>query len=188
MQRLAKRLAQGSEAAFAELYDACADRLHRYLVFRLGSSDLASDLLQTVFLRAVKSRKRFAKVDSPNAYLFQIAHNEVIRQAGRTTRHARALTRRADEMRQAAGDQPGAGGTGGDWNGEHEESELVAKALGLLSAEDRELVEMKVHAGLTFREIAAVTGRPQPAVASRYRRALETMRPWLARQLQQGSR
>jgi len=33
-------------------------------------------------------------------------------------------------------------------------------------------VELKVFAGLTFREIAEVTGLPQATAASRYRRAL----------------
>jgi len=41
---LAARLARGDDAAFAELYDACADRLHGYLAARLGSRDAASDV------------------------------------------------------------------------------------------------------------------------------------------------
>ena len=60
MQDLAARLARGDEAAFADLYDACADRLHRYLMARLGSREVAADVLQTAFLRAVKSRGRFS--------------------------------------------------------------------------------------------------------------------------------
>jgi RNA polymerase sigma-70 factor (ECF subfamily) len=59
LQQLAMRLARGEEAAFAELYDASADRLHHYLTVRLGSRDTASDVVQTAFLRAVKSRRRF---------------------------------------------------------------------------------------------------------------------------------
>ena len=55
-------------------------------------------------------------------------------------------------------------------------------ALGRLEADDRELVELKVFGGLTFREIADVTGLPQGTVATRYRRALESLRAWLAKQ------
>lgn len=47
MQSLAARLARGEESAFAELYDACADRLHNYLAGRLGSRDRADDVLQS---------------------------------------------------------------------------------------------------------------------------------------------
>ena len=83
LKELAARLARGDEAAFAELYDACADRLHGYLAARLGSRDTASDVLQSAFLRAVKSRRRFRGVDNPVAYMFQIARNEAARAAGR---------------------------------------------------------------------------------------------------------
>jgi len=53
-----------------------------------------------------------------------------------------------------------------------------------LSAEDRELVQLKIYAGLTFREIAEITGKPPGTVATRYRRSLESLRPWLLKQYQ----
>ena len=77
-QTLAARLARGQEAAFADLYDACADRLHHYLTGRLGSADHAADVLQSTFVRVVQSRRQFARVDNPIAYVFQIARNEAI--------------------------------------------------------------------------------------------------------------
>ena len=92
MHDLAARLARGDEAAFAELYDACADRLHRYLAARLGSRDAASDVLQTAFLRAVKSRRRFRGVENPVAYMFQIARNEAVRAAKRRRVNERSLS------------------------------------------------------------------------------------------------
>src|SRR4051812_16845571 len=86
MQSLAGRLARGEEAAFAELYDAVADRVHHYLAARLRSRDAASDVLQITFLRAVKSRKRFRKVENPIAYLFQVGRNEAMRWAAKKRR------------------------------------------------------------------------------------------------------
>ena len=165
------RLARGEEAAFAELYDACADRLHHYLTARLGSRDAASDVLQSAFLRAVKSRRQFRDVENPVAYLFQIARNEAMRWAKRRRGNDRPLT--ADEIFKASGDA----------FGQQDDVEVVATALGRLTVEDRELVELKVFAGLTFREIADVTGLPQGTVATRFRRAIESMRPWLAKQM-----
>jgi RNA polymerase sigma-70 factor (ECF subfamily) len=171
MQQLAVRLARGEEAAFAELYDASADRLHHYLSARLGSREAASDVLQTAFLRAVKSRKRFRRVENPVAYLFQSARNEAVRWAKRRRGNDRPLA--ADEIFAASGDA----------FGEQDDAEVVAAALGRLTAEDRELVELKVFAGLTFREIAGVTGLPQGTVATRFRRTIESMRPWLVKQM-----
>src|SRR3954453_6990674 len=91
MHDLAARLARGEEAAFAELYDASADRLHHYLTARLGSRDAARDVLQSAFLRAVKSRRRFRRVEDPVAYLFQIARNEAMRWAKRRRGNDRTL-------------------------------------------------------------------------------------------------
>ena len=171
MHELAARLARGEEAAFTELYDRCADQLHHYLACRLGSRDAASDVLQTAFLRAVKSRRRFRGVENPVAYLFQIARNEAMRSAGRRRANVRSLT--LDQLFASDGND----------FGKQDDADVVVAALDRLSAEDRELVELKIFAGMTFREIAEITNLPQGTVATRYRRALESLRPWLAKQL-----
>jgi RNA polymerase sigma-70 factor (ECF subfamily) len=171
LQQLAMRLARGEEAAFAELYDASADRLHHYLTARLGSRDAASDVLQTAFLRAVKSRRRFRGVENPVAYLFQIARNEAMRWGTQQ----RTVDRPLDVVELFAAT--------GNAFGQQDDAEVVATALARLTAEDRELVELKIFAGLTFREITDVTGLPQGTVATRFRRAIESLRPWLVKQL-----
>jgi RNA polymerase sigma-70 factor, ECF subfamily len=61
MDKLGERLAQGDAAAFAEFYDACADRLHHYLTVLLGSRDEADDVLQETFVRLVRSRNEQPK-------------------------------------------------------------------------------------------------------------------------------
>ncbi len=165
-KELAARLARGEEAAFAELYDACANRLHRYLVVRLGSRDAASDVVQNTFLRAVKSRRWFRGVENPVAYLFQIARNE----SARAVAKQRVLTPLPAEDRLAIA------------NHEVDDAEVAAAALQRLDPQDREVIEMKIYGGLTFREIAAVVDRPQATVATQYRRALESLRDWLAKQ------
>lgn len=164
---LAARLARGDEAAFAELYDACADRLHGYLVARLGSRDTASDVLQSAFLRAVKSRRRFRGVDNPVAYMFQIARNEAARTVGKKRIIEQPLPIEPHFV---------------DANESADDAEAIAAALARLDADDRELVELKIYAGLTFREIAAIVDRPPATVATQYRRALTSLREWLTKQ------
>ena len=79
MDQRAERLARGDPAAFAELYDACADRVHHYLVVRLGSRADADDVLQETFVRLARTRKRLATVENLVAYVFATARNEAIR-------------------------------------------------------------------------------------------------------------
>jgi RNA polymerase sigma-70 factor (ECF subfamily) len=170
MQPLAARPARGEEAAFAELYDACADRLHAYLTARLRCRDRAADVVQETFLRAVAARRRFGKFENPIAYLFQIARNEAMRLMRREHR-GEPPSLLAAELFATDTSQLN-----------REQAELASAALNRIAPDDRELVELKIFAGLTFREIAEVTGLPQATVATRYRRALEQMRPWLSKQ------
>jgi RNA polymerase sigma-70 factor (ECF subfamily) len=167
-------LASGDVAAFAELYDACAGRVHRYLVARLGSRSDAEDVLQEVFVRLARARKRLGGVANLGAYVLAVARNEAARLAARRARDACSETILADEvvLCEAAADDRGA----------RETAEWVRAALGRLEPALREIVELKIYAGLTFQEISEVTGLPQGTAATRYRKALEKMRSQLARQ------
>jgi RNA polymerase sigma-70 factor (ECF subfamily) len=172
MSEWGRRLARGEDSAFAELYDACADRLFRFAALRLGSQQAAADVVQAAFLRAVRSRKRFRDVDNPTGYLFQIARNEIARALARQSRRRDSGAESLD-VDQALAKQAGA------WD----EDEMVREALLRLDADDREIVELKVFGGLTFAEIGQALARPAATVATRYRRALESLRPWVERQL-----
>jgi RNA polymerase sigma-70 factor (ECF subfamily) len=55
-------------------------------------------------------------------------------------------------------------------------------AIGRLPPEQREVLHLHGFAGLTFREIADLTGDPANTVASRYRYALEKLRAQLVSQ------
>jgi RNA polymerase sigma-70 factor (ECF subfamily) len=169
MHDLAARLARGEEAAFAELYDACADQLHHYLAGRLGSRDAASDVLQTAFLRVVKSRRRFRGIENPVAYVFQVARNE----AWRAMRQQKAQLIERHEALEVASYEAA----------DQSDAEIATAAIARLDADEREIVELKIYGQLTFREIAEITQQPQGTVATRYRRALASLRSWLARQL-----
>ena len=119
---------------------------------------------------AVKSRRRFRDVDNPIAYMFQIARNEAARAAKRNRNVDQALPAH-DLFIAPVSPYP-----------THDDVEAAANALARLPAEDRELVELKIFAALTFREIADVMQLPQGTVATRYRRALESLRSWLTKQ------
>jgi RNA polymerase sigma-70 factor (ECF subfamily) len=57
-----------------------------------------------------------------------------------------------------------------------EAAEEIAAALERLPVEQREVVELRIYGGLTFREIAEVLAVPQGTVATRYRTALQRLR------------
>jgi RNA polymerase sigma-70 factor, ECF subfamily len=168
-----RRLARGERAAFAELYDLCADRLHHYLVVRLGSRADADDVLQETFVRLARTRRKLAGVENPTAYLFAIARNEAMRLLAGRTRDQRAYAKiDANQLyREAVGDDLEA----------REAAVALAEALALLPDEQREVVELKTYAGLTLDEISKITGTPAGTVATRYRAGIEKLKQSLTR-------
>jgi RNA polymerase sigma factor (sigma-70 family) len=60
---------------------------------------------------------------------------------------------------------------------------FVARSLDRLPAEQRDAVVLRVYAGLTFEQIAAVVQAPLSTVAARYQRALARLRPCLEKLL-----
>ena len=173
MEALQTRLSRGDPAAFAELYDACADRVGHYLLLRLGSREDADDALQETFCRLVRIRRKLAKVDNLEAYVITVARNEASRLSAGKARRRREqkplsgedlfyCSPRDAELREIA--------------------ELAAAALEQLEPDLREIVELKTYTGLTFQQISQVTGLPQGTVATRYRSALAKMQTWFARQ------
>ena len=65
---------------------------------------------------------------------------------------------------------------------EAEDARAVTSELDLLTGDERETIIMHIHAGLTFREIAAIMERSQSTVASWYRRGIARLRERLERE------
>jgi RNA polymerase sigma-70 factor, ECF subfamily len=172
MSTLQARLAQGEQAAFAELYDAYSDRIGHYLLVRLGCWADADDTLQETFLRLARNRHKLAAVDDLMAYLITIARNEAARLIAKNAR--RRQTQKPinsdDLFCYPRGDCDA-----------RETAEIVAEAISSLNDDLREVVELKTYAGLTFHQISDVTGLPQGTVANRYRSALAKMQEWCAK-------
>ena len=170
MENLGERLARGEQAAFAELYDTCADRLHHYLTARLGSGEDADDVLQNTFVRLAQARRRLGGIENLMAYVFKIARNELADFRGRKVRESEVLSERHRELLCCR--------NAGDIASTLDDAELVAAALTRLTLDEREIVELKIYGRLAVREIAEIVGVPQGTAATRYRTALERMKRW----------
>jgi RNA polymerase sigma-70 factor, ECF subfamily len=173
MRTLQAKLARGETAAYAELYDACADRVAHYLLLRLGSRADADDVLQETFLRLARSRAKLAEVENIEAYVIAIARNEAARFAADRTKRGRNREplSAANLFRYDPGDADA-----------RENAETVAAALQRLEPDLREIVQLRIFSGFTFQQISQTIGAPQGTAATRYRSALAKMRSWFARQ------
>jgi RNA polymerase sigma factor (sigma-70 family) len=128
----------------------------------LKCSSLAEDAVHSAFVGLAQLCKAPRE---PKLYAFRAVRNAAIDAA-------RARARRREESIPA--EPPPAiaeSVSGGD-----ELATAVAAALNQLDESAREVVELHLHSGLTFREIATLLEEPLQTVAARYRRALEKLR------------
>jgi RNA polymerase sigma-70 factor, ECF subfamily len=126
---------------------------------------LAEDAVHSAFERLAKLRK---PPYEPKLYAFRAVRNAALDVA-------RARAWRREEPMLADIDRVSCEFLSND----DESLAAVSLALETLDEISREVVELHVHAALTFEEIAAILDRPLPTVASRYRRALEKLRQTL---------
>lgn len=161
---LVQRTLRGDLGAFESLVER-----HREVVFRVAARivgrDNADDVSQDAFLRAFHRLGRFRGDASFRAWLLQITHNAAVDH----------LSRRRPEPVEAAD---------GDDGHEHEVARLPAERLESreriarlesklrgLSPEGRVALVLRDIEGLTYDEIASVTGAPLGTVKVRLFRA-----------------
>jgi RNA polymerase sigma-70 factor (ECF subfamily) len=78
-QSLVRRAQQNDEEALAQIYEEYFDKIYRYIVLRIGDKIEAEDMTQQVFLKVLKSISSFKWKGVPfSAWLFRIAHNQVV--------------------------------------------------------------------------------------------------------------
>jgi RNA polymerase sigma-70 factor (ECF subfamily) len=167
---LAQSLAAGDPEAFAALYDRLATRLLGTARTMTGSIADAEDVVHDLFVDLARGRARLATVADLDAYAFTMLRHAVGKRRRRSAIDRRAGERVAVE-RQATDRTVATADPGGDAD--------LAAALAALPAEQREVIALKIDGGLTFAEIAAVTGTSPNTAASRYRYALEKLRAHL---------
>ena len=73
---------------FERIYDQYIDKIYRFVYLKVGSEDIAEDIVSKVFIKGWKSyQEQGQEIKNPSAFLYQIARNSVVdyyRERGRT--------------------------------------------------------------------------------------------------------
>jgi RNA polymerase sigma factor (sigma-70 family) len=155
-------------ATFADL----AAELRRFVLGVVRDPDLADDVMQATFLKALEHGHE-ARVETSRGWLFRVAFHEALASRRRSIARDEG-TRRLARLRPRPGiDAPD------DPLIRSEAVALVREALGKLPEEQRRVVLARVYEDKTFAEIAGESGLPIGTVLTRMRRALEKMRKTL---------
>jgi RNA polymerase sigma-70 factor, ECF subfamily len=142
------------------------NELRNYLQHRVADSHLAEDLLQDVFVKAMRQGRGFCELDNPRAWLYQVARNALV-----------DYQRLHHETVELPEDIPHAVET---TDPVVALSACVGRVLSELAAEDRDIIEQCDLNGMKQQDFARAHNLTLPAAKSRLLRARQRMRATLS--------
>ncbi len=156
----------GDFACVSAAWQAHEAELLGYLRRRLSDADTASDVLQDVFVKAMRHGQGFCTLDHPRAWLFQVARNTLIDRA-RTSHAVEPIPDGDDEPAAPEADVPPAVDA---------LASCLQRTMTELSAEDADILRACDLEGTTQRAFAEGHGLTLPATKSRLLRARRRLR------------
>jgi len=166
---LLRRVAQGDQAALAEIIRRHQGRLYQ-VAYRLLRDPLeAEDALQEVFLKVYEHAHRFEPKATVSAWLHRITAN-----------HCLNLLRRRHPQESLDDDDapqvPDAGATPLQALEEQDLNRRLSQLLDALPENQRRALVLKRFAGLSYQEIAAEMGLSPQAVDGLLKRARQSLK------------
>jgi RNA polymerase sigma-70 factor (ECF subfamily) len=166
-ETLVDRATAGDREAFGELYDRCVRRVFRHVSYMVNDLDLAEDLTEQTFLRALEAIHRYKRRGVPFlAWLLRIARNLYLNDR-RVQRNNLSIHNK--------------------WNGGAAASpefyceakldgEEVWRAVRALDGDQRQVIVLRFMDGLSYADVADVLGKSVGAVRVAQYRALRALR------------
>ncbi len=166
--------AKGDEQAWVELVGLYARRVFAMVRSRLHDDDLSEEITQSVFVTVatkLNGNEGYAEMGRFEPWLFRITMNRVRDYCRKRARHATPTA--PEHMGRIESDEE-----------EHLETRDAKQAqlgqlrgvLEQLSETDREIIELRHHGQLSFKQMADLLGQPVGTLLARHHRALRKMR------------
>ena len=165
-KRLVEQAKAGDGEAFSELYEACVERVYRFIFFRVTDIQVAEDLTSQVFLKAWQNLGRYRPRGPFLAWLYAIARNTVI-----DNYRTRKQTVSLDEAAPLAAQDDKL-----DEQVQFEfEMKSVQAAMQHLTHDQQEVITLRFIADYETVEIAKQMGKSEGAVRALQMRALQAL-------------
>lgn len=176
---LVQLAAKGDVEAFGTLYQKYAEKIYRYIAYRLRTPAEAEDLTAQVFLNAWRAIERFKQQETPFlAWLYTIAHNQVINY-GKSKSQNTAFT----SIDTAYGLEDSNRYNNPDWHvTKRAEYEELRQAVLKLPADQQHVIYLRYVENLGHAEIGRLMGKSEVTVRGILFRAHESLRKLLKRE------
>lgn len=164
---LVSKAQAGDSAAFTQLYDLYANRVYRFVYYRVGHKETAEDLTSVSFTKAYQNLHSFKGQQGVfGAWLFRIARNTVIdhMRTNKTTIDIDAAVNVANNTNIARQTELS------------DSIEQIKQYLNQLDEAQRDIVIMRLWDDLPYSEIAAVVGKTEGNCKVIFSRVIQKMK------------
>lgn len=169
---LIARTAQGDQEALAALYDCTSSQLYGLALRVLGDPQVAEEVVLDVYMQVWKQAGQFDHTrGKPIVWMTVLTRSRSIDRlrAGQSERSCQepldVVEEECDPSRNPESSTV-----------EREQRHILEQALGSLSLEQREVIELAYFSGLTQSEIASKLGEPLGTVKTRIRLGMMKLR------------
>lgn len=181
-QELMRIVQAGDFSPASEIYDRYSGRIYNFALRFLKNAEAAEDATQEVFVKMMRHANQFQGDAKLSTWLFSITAN-----------WCRDYLRKADnkvkETEEVLVALPAPSEHSPDRNLEQRQNEeLIQRALQALTPEQREAILLSRYQGLSYAEIAQISGCSEGAVKTRVFRAMETLKKALVGDVRGGDR
>jgi RNA polymerase sigma factor (sigma-70 family) len=181
-QELMRIVQAGDFSPAGEIYDRYSSRIYNFAYRFLRNAEAAEDAVQEVFVKMLKHASQFHGDAKLSTWLFSITANWC-------RDYLRKSDNKAKEAEEVLMSIPAPAELAPDRNLERRQNEeRVQRALGALTPEQREAILLSRYQGLSYAEIAQISGCSEGAVKTRVFRAMETLKKALTGDAQGGDR
>lgn len=177
--------ADGDESAWEQLVGLYSRRVFAMARSRLHDDELAEEITQSVFVTVATKLIQSTQSTSDGAvstsgyieqgrfepWLFRITMNRVRDLCRKRSRHAKPMA--PEHFAQVEGNsEPDVH----QQDDQQSKLDALRKAMEQLSESDREIIELRHHGQMSFKQIAETTGDPIGTLLARHHRALKKLR------------
>ena len=175
-ESLVRRAQQRDQQAFTQLYEEHFDKIYRYVALRIGNEIEAEDITQQVFLKALHSISSFKWKGAPfSAWLFRIAHNQVVDHLRKKTKQA---TVPIDNIQVSSSSDPQS------LVEQKLDIEQLLSATKRLTEAQREVISLRFASELPIAQVAKIMDKSVGAVKALQHSAIVALRKVLSIEFQ----
>ena len=183
-EKCIEQIKAGKQEGLKEIYEAYLPYIYSVILSVLGNKEDAEDVSCEFFIKLWNTAEKYRPGGGHKTYITTIARNMAIDFLRKRKRETPADLSGGSEMTENAAYHDGAkdpdAGLAEPADAGFEdrlvESMTLRDALATLDDKEREIINLKIMSGFTFKEIAGILGMPMGTVTWKYNEALKKLR------------